>query len=170
MSGEFTGRLRERVVIEAPSDARDGIGAAVGGWVEVVRCLAAIVPEGTGAESEAQALSAMARFRGRDQGAGGNHGRAAGALARTGVGGAAADRRSGAARPDHITLRGGAVMTLDDVVQRAIAARLRAIEAELAMIEGLLVVRRADRIEVRGTAIERRRIDDPRLRFLGRMP
>lgn len=63
MSREFAGRLRERVVVEAPSGARNALRAALPDYVVVARCLAAVVPEGAGPEAEGQALSAMARFR-----------------------------------------------------------------------------------------------------------
>lgn len=63
MSREFAGTLRERIVIERVSGERTAIGVEAGGWEVVARCLAAVVPEGAGAENEAQALSAMARFR-----------------------------------------------------------------------------------------------------------
>ena len=39
------------------------MGASMTKPVAVARCLAAVVPEGAGAEAEGQALSAMARFR-----------------------------------------------------------------------------------------------------------
>lgn len=61
--GEFAGTLHERVVIERPLEVRDAMGRQEPGWEEVCRCLAAIVLEGTGPQSEAQALSAMARYR-----------------------------------------------------------------------------------------------------------
>jgi head-tail adaptor len=64
MSGrEFAGSLRERVVIEAPSGERNALGAQLPEWEVVARCLAAVTPEGVGAEAEGQALSAMARFK-----------------------------------------------------------------------------------------------------------
>jgi head-tail adaptor len=63
MSREFAGRLRERVVIEAPMGERNAIGAQLPSWEVVARCLAMVAPEGVGAEAEGQALSAMARFR-----------------------------------------------------------------------------------------------------------
>ncbi len=63
MSGEFAGRLRERVVIEAPSGTRNALGAILPEYVMIARCLAAVAPEGAGAEAEGQALSAMARFK-----------------------------------------------------------------------------------------------------------
>lgn len=61
--GEFGGTLRERIVIERSSAARDAMGVQEAGWEEVCRCFAAIALEGAGPESEAQALSAMARYR-----------------------------------------------------------------------------------------------------------
>ena len=62
MSTEFAGTLRERVLIERPVEARTSTGVQQFGWERVASCLAAIVPEGAGAESEAMALSAMPRF------------------------------------------------------------------------------------------------------------
>jgi head-tail adaptor len=61
--GEFAGMLRERIVIERPVETRTAMGLSAGGWETVVRCLAAIATDGTGAEREGQALSAMPRFR-----------------------------------------------------------------------------------------------------------
>ena len=63
MTREFAGSLKERVVIERPVDERTELGVQAAGWEVVGRCLAAVVPEGAGAEAEGQALSAMARFR-----------------------------------------------------------------------------------------------------------
>ncbi len=63
MSSEFAGTLTERILIEAPVAARDALGLQEYGWVAVCNCLASIVAEGVGAESEAMALSAMPRFR-----------------------------------------------------------------------------------------------------------
>lgn len=60
---EFAGTLKERIVIEKPVDLRTASGLQTAGWEPVARCLAAIVAEGAGAEAEAQALSAMPRFR-----------------------------------------------------------------------------------------------------------
>lgn len=63
MSSEFAGTLRERVVIERPTTARNAMGLQEPGWEQVCRCLASVVLESVGAQSEAQALSAMPRFR-----------------------------------------------------------------------------------------------------------
>lgn len=63
MIGEFAGTLRERIIIERPVRARTAIGVQQFGWERIAACLAEIVPEGAGAESEAMALSAMPRFR-----------------------------------------------------------------------------------------------------------
>ena len=63
MSGEFAGMLRERILIEQRSSERTAMGVRTAGWETVARCLAAIEPEGVGPEAEAQALSAMPRFR-----------------------------------------------------------------------------------------------------------
>ena len=60
---EFAGTLKERVVIERPTDLRTPSGLQTAGWEQVARCLAAIVAEGAGTEAEAMTLSAMARFR-----------------------------------------------------------------------------------------------------------
>ena len=60
---EFAGTLRERIIIERPSEVRTALGLLTTGWEEVARCLAAITPDGAGAEREAMALSAMSRFR-----------------------------------------------------------------------------------------------------------
>lgn len=63
MSDEFAGSLRERIVIERPIGQRTAQGTRIAGWVVVARCLAAIVSEGAGNETEAMALSVMQRFR-----------------------------------------------------------------------------------------------------------
>lgn len=60
---EFAGTLRERVLIERPTDLRTPSALQAAGWERVAQCLAAIVAEGAGAEAEAMALSAMPRFR-----------------------------------------------------------------------------------------------------------
>ena len=60
---EFAGSLRERIVIERPSEARSAMGLQVAGWDDVARCLAAVEPDGAGNEREAMALSAMPRFK-----------------------------------------------------------------------------------------------------------
>ena len=61
-AAEFAGCLRERIVIHAPVAAREATGVRLSEWQEVARCLAAIRPTGTGAESEGMALSRMGRF------------------------------------------------------------------------------------------------------------
>jgi head-tail adaptor len=63
MNNEFAGLLKERIRIERPSTERTAMGLQTAGWETVARCLAAIEPEGIGPEAEAQALSAMPRFR-----------------------------------------------------------------------------------------------------------
>ena len=63
MSGEFAGTLRERILIERPISTRNSMGLQEPGWEEVCRCLASVVLESVGPESEGQALSAMPRFR-----------------------------------------------------------------------------------------------------------
>ena len=63
MSGEFAGTLRERVTIERPVSSRNTMGLQQPGWETVCSCLASVALESVGAESEAQALSAMPKFR-----------------------------------------------------------------------------------------------------------
>ena len=63
MSGEFTGTLRERIVVERPISVRNAMGLQEPGWEQVCRCLASVDLESVGAESEAQSLSAMPRYR-----------------------------------------------------------------------------------------------------------
>ena len=63
MSAEFAGTLREPVLIERPVSSRNAMGLQEPGWEPVCRCLASILLESVGAESEAQALSAMPRFK-----------------------------------------------------------------------------------------------------------
>lgn len=63
MNGEFAGTLRERVVIERPVGIRNPMGLQEPGWELVCRCLASVALESVGPESEAQALSAMPRYR-----------------------------------------------------------------------------------------------------------
>ena len=60
---EFAGTLRERVVIERPISSRNAMGLQEPGWEAVCRCLASVVLDTVGPESEAQALSAMPRYR-----------------------------------------------------------------------------------------------------------
>ena len=60
---EFTGTLRERVTIERPVSSRNSMGLQEPGWESLCDCLAAVVLETVGPESEAQALSAMPRYR-----------------------------------------------------------------------------------------------------------
>ena len=63
MSGEFAGTLRERVVIERTVSSRNAMGLQQPGWEQVCRCLASVVLDSVGPESEAQALSAMPKFK-----------------------------------------------------------------------------------------------------------
>ena len=63
MTAEFAGTLRERVTIERPVALRNAMGLQEPGWEEVCRCRASVVLESVGPESEAQALSAMPRYR-----------------------------------------------------------------------------------------------------------
>lgn len=60
---EFAGTLNERIAIERRVGARTPMGVQQSEWEIVCTCLASIAPEGAGAESEAQALSAMPRYR-----------------------------------------------------------------------------------------------------------
>jgi head-tail adaptor len=60
---EFAGTLKQRIRIERPVDLRTESGLQQPGWEHVCDCLAAIVAEGAGPEAEAQALSAMPRYR-----------------------------------------------------------------------------------------------------------
>ena len=60
---EFAGTLNERIVIERAVGARTPMGVQQSAWETVCRCLASVALEGAGAESEAQALSAMPRYR-----------------------------------------------------------------------------------------------------------
>jgi SPP1 family predicted phage head-tail adaptor len=63
MIAEFTGTLRERVTIERPISLRNAMGLQQPGWETVCSCLASVVLETVGAESEAQALSAMPKYK-----------------------------------------------------------------------------------------------------------
>ena len=63
MSGEFAGTLGERILVERSTSVRNAMGLLEPGWEKVCRCLASVVLESVGAESEAQALSAMPRYR-----------------------------------------------------------------------------------------------------------
>jgi len=60
---EFAGTLRERVIIERQVSLRNAMGLQEPGWEPVCSCLAAIVLESVGPESQAQALSAMPRYQ-----------------------------------------------------------------------------------------------------------
>jgi SPP1 family predicted phage head-tail adaptor len=60
---EFAGTLRERIVIERAISMRNEMGLQQPGWDQVCRCLASVALESVGAESEAQALSAMPKYR-----------------------------------------------------------------------------------------------------------
>lgn len=63
MSGEFTGLLRERIVVERPVSLRNAMGLQQPGWEQVCRCLASVVLDSIGSEAEGQALSAMPRYK-----------------------------------------------------------------------------------------------------------
>ena len=60
---EFAGTLRERVVIERPVSLRNAMGLQEPGWEQVCRCLASVALDSVGPEAEAQALSAMPKFK-----------------------------------------------------------------------------------------------------------
>jgi head-tail adaptor len=60
---EFAGTLRERLIIERPVSWRNEMGLQQPGWEQVCRCLGAVALDTVGAESEAQAMSAMPRYR-----------------------------------------------------------------------------------------------------------
>jgi len=60
---EFAGTLRERILIERPATSRTPMGLQDAAWEQVCKALASVEPDGAGAEAEAQALSAMPRFR-----------------------------------------------------------------------------------------------------------
>jgi SPP1 family predicted phage head-tail adaptor len=60
---EFAGSLRERIAIEQPVSVRNAMGLQQPGWEQVCRCLASVALDSVGAEAEAQALSAMPRFK-----------------------------------------------------------------------------------------------------------
>jgi head-tail adaptor len=60
---EFAGTLRERIVIEQAGSARNEMGLLEPTWEEVCRCLASVTLDSVGPEAEAQALSAMPRYR-----------------------------------------------------------------------------------------------------------
>lgn len=63
MSAEFTGLLRERIIIERPVSLRNDMGLQQPGWERVCRCLASVVLDSIAAEAEAQSLSAMPRYK-----------------------------------------------------------------------------------------------------------
>ena len=60
---EFAGTLNERIVIEAPVGSRTAMGVQHSEWQQVCNCLASVVLEGAGPESEGQTLSAMPKYR-----------------------------------------------------------------------------------------------------------
>jgi SPP1 family predicted phage head-tail adaptor len=63
MSAEFTGLLRERIVIEQPISLRNEMGLRQPGWERVCRCLASVMLDSIAAETEAQSLSSMPRYK-----------------------------------------------------------------------------------------------------------
>lgn len=62
MSGELSGRLRNRVAIERRSPSRDAVGGADGTWVTIGHAWAGIMQEGGGATVVADARSSAARW------------------------------------------------------------------------------------------------------------
>lgn len=60
---EFAGTLRERVTIERAVSSRNAMGLQEPGWEALCDCLAAVVLDTVGPEAEAQALSAMPKYR-----------------------------------------------------------------------------------------------------------
>jgi head-tail adaptor len=60
---EFAGRLRERIVIEKPSEVRTTTGLRSEGWEPLTSCWGAIEQDGVGRDAIATAMSAMPRFR-----------------------------------------------------------------------------------------------------------
>lgn len=62
MSGEFAGRLKERITIERPSAQREASGLQLDVWTRLFACWAAIAASGAGGQVQGQALSAMPRF------------------------------------------------------------------------------------------------------------
>ena len=63
MSGEFAGALRERVAIEQRRAERDVLAGAKRGYNYEGAAWAAIVPLGSAARTEADALSALPRWQ-----------------------------------------------------------------------------------------------------------
>ena len=63
MSGEFAGTLNERILVERATSARNAMGLQEAGWERVCRCLASVAIDSVGQEAEAQALSAMPKYR-----------------------------------------------------------------------------------------------------------
>lgn len=63
MSGEFAGRLRERVLIEQRQGNRDLLAGATGQYAYAGEAWAALMPLMPGDASEAGALSAMPRWQ-----------------------------------------------------------------------------------------------------------
>lgn len=59
----LAGTLTERVTIEARGPERDALGGAEGAWNAVATVWAAVVPDGSGAEADGGAASAMPGFR-----------------------------------------------------------------------------------------------------------
>jgi head-tail adaptor len=60
---EFSGTLRERILIEQPISLRNEMGLQEPGWETVCSCLAAVSLETIGPESQAQALSSMPKYQ-----------------------------------------------------------------------------------------------------------
>ena len=60
---EFAGTLNQRVELLRPTPDRTEAGLSLRTWERFARCLASVVPDGAGAESEGMSLSALPRFR-----------------------------------------------------------------------------------------------------------
>ena len=58
-------------------------------------------------------------------------------------------------------------MTLGEMVRRAVARRMDAVERAFGAIEGLVVERRGAAVLVRGRQLARRAVEDVRIRFAG---
>ena len=63
MSGEFSGRLDQRVTLSRRAPDRDALGGASGRWSVLATFWAAIAPDGSGDLVAGDALSAAPRWR-----------------------------------------------------------------------------------------------------------
>lgn len=63
MSGEYAGRLRERVALLRPSAARDALGAGDGAWETIALVWAGAEPEGRGGLFSGEARTARPLWR-----------------------------------------------------------------------------------------------------------